>query len=106
LFLVDDINYELPFNPDGVKPGKYKGMTQVDPYWLAPVLDLEDASIRWDSISMSQRIGRLMDENITARTLLSHGTALIFLTFLSLLITMVEYLLHSLFMSACMLLSG
>jgi len=44
LFLVDGIDYSLPFNPDGVKKGSYKGMVQIDPYWLAPCLDLEDAS--------------------------------------------------------------
>jgi phage-related protein (TIGR01555 family) len=44
LFLVDGIDYELPFNIDGVKEGSYKGMTQIDPYWLAPMFDLDDAS--------------------------------------------------------------
>lgn len=44
LFQVDGINYELPFNPDGVRKGSYKGMVQIDPYWLAPYLDTEDAS--------------------------------------------------------------
>ncbi len=44
LFLVDGIDYELPFNQDGVKPGSYKGMVQIDPYWIAPWLDAEDAS--------------------------------------------------------------
>jgi len=39
MFLVDGIDYELPFNPDGVRPGSYKGITQIDPYWIAPVLD-------------------------------------------------------------------
>lgn len=37
--------YEKPFNPDGVKPGKYKGISQVDPYWTAPILDLQSAGI-------------------------------------------------------------
>ena len=31
--------YEKPFNIDGVKPGTYKGMSQVDPYWITPELD-------------------------------------------------------------------
>lgn len=31
--------YRKPFNIDGVKPGSYKGMTQVDPNWIAPILD-------------------------------------------------------------------
>lgn len=44
LFLIDGIDYELPFNPDGIKPGSYRGMTQIDPYWIAPTLDIEDAS--------------------------------------------------------------
>lgn len=44
LFLIDGINYELPFNIDGVKKGSYKGMTQIDPYWMAPCLDTEDAT--------------------------------------------------------------
>lgn len=31
--------YKKPFNPDGVKKGSYKGISQIDPYWMAPVLD-------------------------------------------------------------------
>ena len=30
--------YELPFNPDGVKPGSYKGITMNDPYYTIPLL--------------------------------------------------------------------
>lgn len=30
--------YEAPFNIDGVQPGTYKGMSQIDPNWLEPVL--------------------------------------------------------------------
>lgn len=30
---------EAPFNIDGVRPGKFKGWIQVDPYWTAPELD-------------------------------------------------------------------
>lgn len=41
IFQVDGIDYEAPFNPDGVKPGSYKGMAQVDPYWCIPELDAE-----------------------------------------------------------------
>ena len=33
--------YEKPFNPDGVTPGSYKGIVQIDPYWVTPELDLE-----------------------------------------------------------------
>lgn len=32
----DDTAYEKPFNPDGVKPGSFKGWVQVDPYWCVP----------------------------------------------------------------------
>ncbi len=42
LFLVESNDkeyYEKPFNPDSVKPGAYKGMSQIDPYWLAPMLN-------------------------------------------------------------------
>lgn len=44
LFLIDGVDYELPFNPDGIKPGSYKGISQVDPYWITPELDLQAAS--------------------------------------------------------------
>lgn len=44
LFLVEGIDYEAPFNIDGVKPGSYKGMTQIDPYWIAPYMSMNDAS--------------------------------------------------------------
>jgi len=42
LFKVDSTDpeyYEKPFNPDGVTPGSYKGIVQVDPYWCAPELN-------------------------------------------------------------------
>lgn len=42
LFLVDSEDeryYEKPFNIDGVLPGKYRGMSQIDPYWVTPELD-------------------------------------------------------------------
>lgn len=35
--------YEKPFNIDGVTPGSYKGMVQVDPYWMTPELDADAA---------------------------------------------------------------
>lgn len=36
----DDPDYYFkPFNPDGVKPGSYKGISQIDPYWITPQLD-------------------------------------------------------------------
>jgi len=46
MFIVesDDPDYYLkPFNPDGVMPGSYKGISQVDPYWMTPQLDAEAA---------------------------------------------------------------
>ena len=39
-----DEYYYKPFNPDGVRPGSYRGISQVDPYWLTPELDAEAAS--------------------------------------------------------------
>jgi phage-related protein (TIGR01555 family) len=47
VFLVDSNDkkyYEKPFNIDGVRPGTYKGMCQVDPYWVVPLLDSEALS--------------------------------------------------------------
>ena len=47
IFLVDNPDpdyYEKPFNIDGVRPGSYKGIVQVDPYWVAPMLDGAAAS--------------------------------------------------------------
>lgn len=44
MFMVDsddDDYYKNPFNPDGVKPGSYKGISQIDPYWITPQLDTE-----------------------------------------------------------------
>ena len=41
---TDPQYYEKPFNIDGVTPGSYKGMVQVDPYWTAPMLDGASAS--------------------------------------------------------------
>lgn len=46
MFLVDSQDpdyYEKPFNIDGVKPGSYRGISQVDPYWTAPILDAESS---------------------------------------------------------------
>lgn len=40
----DPLYYEKPFNPDGVMPGSYKGITQIDPYWVAPEFDIPAAS--------------------------------------------------------------
>ncbi len=46
MFKVDssDPDYYLkPFNPDGVMPGSYKGISQIDPYWITPELDASSA---------------------------------------------------------------
>lgn len=37
--------YVKPFNPDGIRPGTYKGISQVDPYWTAPILDLTSSGV-------------------------------------------------------------
>ncbi len=42
IFMIESTDpefYEKPFNIDGVRPGSYRGIVQVDPYWLAPMLD-------------------------------------------------------------------
>lgn len=36
--------YEKPFNPDGIMPGTYRGIVQVDPYWCIPQMDSAAAS--------------------------------------------------------------
>ena len=36
--------YEKPFNIDGITPGSYLGISQVDPYWMAPILDDESVT--------------------------------------------------------------
>ena len=44
MFIVesdDEDYYKNPFNPDGVKPGSYKGISQIDPYWITPQLDTD-----------------------------------------------------------------
>jgi hypothetical protein len=53
LFLVETDDpkeyYGNPFNVDAVKPGSYKGISQIDPYWITPELDLAASS---DPMSM------------------------------------------------------
>jgi hypothetical protein len=40
-----DPNYYLkPFDIKKVKPGSYKGISQIDPYWITPELDIEAAA--------------------------------------------------------------
>lgn len=36
--------YANPFNIDGIGPGDYEGIVQVDPYWCAPLLSIDSAS--------------------------------------------------------------
>lgn len=47
MFIVEsedpDEYYLNPFNPDGVLPGSYKGISQIDPYWITPQLDADSA---------------------------------------------------------------
>ncbi len=46
LFVVESTDkdyYAKPYNPDGIRKGSYKGISQVDPYWVSPELD-EDAT--------------------------------------------------------------
>jgi len=41
IFKVDSADpdyYEKPFNLDGVQPGSYRGISQVDPVWCSPLL--------------------------------------------------------------------
>jgi phage-related protein (TIGR01555 family) len=33
--------YEKPFNPDGITQGSYKGIRQIDPYWMMPQMTME-----------------------------------------------------------------
>ncbi len=47
LFLVqspDPRYYENPFNPDGVTPGSYRGISQIDPYWITPQPTFENTT--------------------------------------------------------------
>lgn len=44
LFIIDGIDYEAPFNPDGIRPGSYRGISQIDPYWINPELDMNAAA--------------------------------------------------------------
>ena len=41
--IVENADMSKPFNIDGIKPGMYKGLTVIEPYWLTPELDYESA---------------------------------------------------------------
>lgn len=46
LFIVESDDpeyYYKPFNIDGITPGSYKGISQIDPYWMSFLLDGEAA---------------------------------------------------------------
>lgn len=48
MFIVDSDDpefYKKPFNIDGVKEGSYRGISQIDPYWMTPQLDTEAAGV-------------------------------------------------------------
>lgn len=36
--------YEKPFNIDGITEGSYKGISQVDPYWMMPMMTAESTA--------------------------------------------------------------
>jgi len=40
---TDPDYYAKPFNADGITPNSYRGMVQIDPYWLAPELSTAGA---------------------------------------------------------------
>ena len=42
--MVDGIDYAKPFNIDGVRPGSYRGISLIEPYWIMPELDMEATS--------------------------------------------------------------
>lgn len=47
IFIIDTTDpefYEKPFNIDSVTPNSYKGISQVDPYWVIPELTAETLS--------------------------------------------------------------
>lgn len=47
MFVVDSTDpdyYKNPFNPDGITPGSYRGINQIDPYWCSPQLSTEAAA--------------------------------------------------------------
>lgn len=47
LFVVDSddpLYYEKPFNIDGVQPGTYRGISQIDPVWCSGELESDDVS--------------------------------------------------------------
>jgi phage-related protein (TIGR01555 family) len=41
---TDPLYYEKPFNLDGITPDSYEGISQVDPYWMMPVMTTKGTS--------------------------------------------------------------
>lgn len=39
--VIDGVDTEKPFNIDGVKPGSFKGIAVIDPYWCMPEFDAD-----------------------------------------------------------------
>lgn len=39
--IIDGIEYDKPYNADGIKKGKFKGLSVIEPYWLIPEFDKE-----------------------------------------------------------------
>ena len=39
--IIDGVDLEKPYNPDGIKKGSFKGISIIDPYWLTPEFDEE-----------------------------------------------------------------
>jgi uncharacterized protein len=40
----DEEFYKNPFNIDYITPGSYKGISQIDPYWIMPMMDIASNS--------------------------------------------------------------
>jgi len=40
----DPLYYEKPFNADGITEGSYTGISQVDPYWMMPMMTSESTN--------------------------------------------------------------
>lgn len=39
--IIEGIDLEAPYNPDGIKKNSFKGISIIDPYWITPELDIE-----------------------------------------------------------------
>jgi len=40
----DPLYYDKPFNIDGVTPNSYRGISQIDPYWMTPMMTAESVA--------------------------------------------------------------